>query len=117
MTLNKKLYLVHWWGRAPFFNLYLDKSIAFSSSFSPEGSNRLSFNIILQKVQPYPLFDGGAVAFSVLSSISLICENRAAVFTGHHIIFFIWAVSFFCLVTRKMTGQYITELIKSRLKY
>ena len=32
-------------------------------------------------------------------------------------IFFIWAISFFCLVKFKMTGQYITKLIKRRLKY
>ena len=57
------------------------------------------------------------VELSSVLPISLICENQAVVFTSHHIIFFIWADSFFCLVKCKMTGQYITKLIKCRLKH
>ena len=64
----------------------------------------------------YPLLSKNAPIKKLLS-ISLICENRAAVFTGHTSLSSPGLFHFFCLVKRKMTGQYGIELIESRLKY
>ena len=69
MTLNIDLYTSFIGGAIAPFSIYtLIKAQPFSFSFLLGGSIFIcvSFNIILQKVQPYSLFDGGAVAFSVL---------------------------------------------------